>query len=151
MSAYRPSGKKTVVLLADTPFRRMELFAECLNHDPAFRAVPVDAENRSVPGLIGLHAPDIVLYDFLSHESKDIPLLQDISGLLPGRVKAIAFTDCTDMASIFSFITAGGYGYVLKSAPDEEILLAIRRVQAGVNHFSSILGWKGCRLNCTVV
>ncbi len=143
MKRQRSIGAKTAVLLAGDPFDRLKRLASHLNANTAFEAVAVPLsvpDGNAVVSLISHHRPDIVLYNFPGAE-KSISSLAEIVRLF-GEVRAVALTDCTDMAVALAFVSSGGWGYLLKRCSDEEILAAIHRVASGEKTFCPVMGWE---------
>jgi DNA-binding NarL/FixJ family response regulator len=130
------------VLFADNRFDRLRSLVSRLNESERFEAVADAREDCTFMGLIGKHRPDIVLHDFPGEEECGIPVLEELSRLYNGNIKAVAITECTDFAAIVAFIVHGGWGYVLKSCPEEEILDAIRSVAEGKPFICPHIGWK---------
>jgi DNA-binding NarL/FixJ family response regulator len=80
---------KTVVLLIDSQHDSMEHLASRLNEDAQFEVIALPGDDRTLFGLIGLHRPDIVVYDFLSGERGGITLMESITELFGESVKKI--------------------------------------------------------------
>lgn len=77
------------------------------------------------------HRPDVVLMDLSMPQGKDgITAASELKKLLPD-VAVLMLSMHDDSEYLFRAIEAGASGYVLKSAPHEELLNAIRTVSTG--------------------
>ncbi|MBC7541668.1 MAG: response regulator transcription factor, partial [Candidatus Sericytochromatia bacterium] len=74
--------------------------------------------------------PDIVLMDLNMPKMDGLTALKAIKEQRP-LTRVIILTSVDDEAILFKVIQAGGSGYVLKKAAEDELLAAIRAVQAG--------------------
>jgi two-component system response regulator NreC len=75
-------------------------------------------------------APDVVLMDISMPKMDGIKATAEIKRRMPG-VKVLMLTMHENDEYLFRTIQAGGSGYVLKKAADDEVLDAIRHVAAG--------------------
>jgi two-component system response regulator NreC len=75
--------------------------------------------------------PDVVLMDLSMPHGKDgLTATKELKQLLP-NIAVLFLTMHDDDEYLFQAIHAGASGYILKSAPHEELLTAIRTVAAG--------------------
>jgi two-component system response regulator NreC len=74
--------------------------------------------------------PDVVLMDISMPKMDGIKATAEIKRRMPG-VKVLMLTMHENDEYLFRTIQAGGSGYVLKKAADDEVLDAIRHVAAG--------------------
>jgi DNA-binding NarL/FixJ family response regulator len=72
-------------------------------------------------------SPDIVLMDLRMPTMSGIQAI----GELPTDVKVLVLTTFSDDALVYSALRAGASGYLLKTAPPEQLINAIRTVAAG--------------------
>ena len=75
-------------------------------------------------------APELVLLDLHMPNMNGLTALGMLREQFP-QVKVLVLTSMEDEAYMFRVIEAGGAGYVLKRAADEELLAAIREVRMG--------------------
>src|SRR5699024_2199460 len=95
------------------------------------KVIATAADGREAYDLVSEHAPDIVLLDLSMPPGE--------SGLITtGRIKEdfpetkiIILTMYAEEEYLYNVLKSGASGYVLKKAPDEELLTAIRTVYAG--------------------
>lgn len=74
--------------------------------------------------------PEILILDLHMPRMDGLTALDALREQLPD-VKVLVLTSMEDEAYLFRVIQAGGAGYVLKRAADDELLTAIREVRAG--------------------
>jgi DNA-binding NarL/FixJ family response regulator len=76
------------------------------------------------------HRPDLVLLDLQMPRMDGVEATRRILASVPG-VRVLVLTTYESDESILRAIEAGASGYLLKAAPEEEILAGIRSVAAG--------------------
>ena len=80
-------------------------------------------------------APDIVLMDISMPDLNGIDATLQMSALSPAP-KVIALSGHTDQLAVVGMLRAGACGYVVKNAPADELMLAIRTVAQGQVYLS---------------
>jgi DNA-binding NarL/FixJ family response regulator len=76
------------------------------------------------------HRPDVVLMDLQMKDGDGVQATREIMAIAP-ETAVIALTMSEDASSIARAIGAGARGYVLKGAPQKEILRAVEAVAGG--------------------
>ncbi|MDQ0194779.1 response regulator transcription factor [Paenibacillus wynnii] len=106
-------------------------FSMILNYQADMEVVATAADGREAYLMVGKHHPDILLMD-LSMPPGESGLIATgkISSDYPDT-KIIVLTMYDDEEYLFHVLKSGASGYVLKNAPDEELLSAIRMVYKG--------------------
>jgi DNA-binding NarL/FixJ family response regulator len=95
-----------------------------------------EAENgRDTIGMAKKLSPSVVLMDISMPDLNGIDATMQLSTLSPPP-RVIALTGRADRRSIVDILRAGASGYVLKNAPAEELLKAIRTVAEGKVYLS---------------
>jgi DNA-binding NarL/FixJ family response regulator len=90
-----------------------------------------EAENgRGAVELAKTLFPNVVLIDISMPDLNGVDATQQISALSPAP-KVIALSGRTDRRAMVDILRAGASGYVVKNAPPEELMLAIRMVSQG--------------------
>jgi two-component system response regulator NreC len=74
--------------------------------------------------------PDVVVMDMNMPRMDGLTALRAIKEQVPAT-KVVMLTSVDDEAVLFKVVHAGGSGYVLKKAAEEEVIEAIRTAQAG--------------------
>lgn len=76
------------------------------------------------------HQPDVAVLDIQMPEMTGIEAARQIKAKAP-EVQVLVLTAYDDAPYIFAMLQAGASGYVLKNAPSEELIRAVRTVAAG--------------------
>jgi two-component system NarL family response regulator len=84
------------------------------------------------------HQPDVVLMDLRLPDSNGTAATIELRREWPDA-RVLMFTTFDGEEDIYRAMQAGARGYLLKSAPREELLAAIRAVAAGERHLSPAL------------
>ena len=84
------------------------------------------------------HQPDVVLMDLRLPGADGIAVTADLRREWPDA-RVLMFTTFDSEEDIYRAMRAGARGYLLKSAPREELLAAIRAVAAGERHLPPAL------------
>ena len=74
--------------------------------------------------------PDVVVMDVSMPVLDGIEATRRITGESPS-VEVVVLTMSEDDGTVFSAVRAGARGYLLKAAPEREILAGVRSVAAG--------------------
>jgi DNA-binding NarL/FixJ family response regulator len=107
-----------------------ESLAEFLGNAPEMRCVGAHATGEEGVRLIPKENPDVVLIDINLPGMNGIQCVTRLRKLLPG-IQVLMLTTYDDGDLIFDSLRAGASGYLLKNIPQEEMLQAVRQVQAG--------------------
>ncbi|GIK37483.1 MAG: DNA-binding response regulator [Chloroflexota bacterium] len=76
------------------------------------------------------HQPEVAVLDIQMPEMTGIEAARQIKAKIPD-VQVLVLTAYDDDPYIFAMLQAGASGYVLKTAPSEELIRAVRTVAAG--------------------
>ena len=127
-----------VLLVNDHPLT-LKRFASKLNEDGKIEAVVVRGNDASLIELIKENQADIVVYVFADDEQGFL-LVKEIERMFKSQVRVIALTKCVSAAVHGAFFRHGGWGYILKSAHEDEIMLAVRNITRGKRYLCPDLG-----------
>jgi two-component system, NarL family, response regulator NreC len=106
-------------------------FSMILNYQEDMEVVATAADGREAYLMVGKHKPDILLMDLsMPPGESGLVATGKISSDFPDT-KIIVLTMYDDEEYLFHVLKSGASGYVLKNAPDEELLSAIRMVYKG--------------------
>jgi DNA-binding NarL/FixJ family response regulator len=115
------------LLLADDQALVRRGLRMILEAEPDFRVVADAADaNEAVDGA-AVHQPDVILMDLR------MPNLDGIAAIvrLPADAKVLVLTTFSGDAQVYAALRAGASGYLLKTAPPEQLVAAVRTVAAG--------------------
>jgi two-component system response regulator NreC len=101
----------------------------------AMEIVGEAGNGRDAVALCHKLAPDIVLMDISMPDLNGVDATQQIVALSPAP-RVVALSGHTDERAIVGVLRAGASGYVVKNAPAEELMLAIRTVAGGKVYLS---------------
>lgn len=138
----------TVSIVEDNEGMR-EGFAALLNKAPTLKCVSVYGTAEDAVRGIPEEKPDVALVDIHLPGMNGVECVGKLKSAMPSlRVLMLTRYEQSDL--IFNSIQAGASGYLLKSAPPTELILAVELVHAGgapmsmqiahrvVNHFRTI-------------
>ena len=132
-SASKDKRPLTVVLVDDEALIRGAL-ARALR-DAELELVGEAADARGALRLVVDLRPDVVLMDLRLPDSPAIEVIEQLSVLAPAS--RILILTRTEQNRVVEAIVAGASGYILKTAPPEAIIAAIRATAAGESVISS--------------
>lgn len=121
--------KKTVAMVEDDPRLREQLLQILAGMDD-IECVAVCSSAEEALERIPPQRPDVVLMDIKLPRMSGIQCVAELKKLLPD-VQFIMVTIYEDSDRIFKALKAGASGYLVKSAPPEQLIAAIRDVFAG--------------------
>lgn len=104
--------------------------AELLRRVPDFAIVAEASDGKSATELAQKYKPDIVIMDVHMPGLSGIDATRRIRELLPA-IHILVLSAYDDDHYVFSLLRAGASGYLLKTAPIEELVRAIYQVMAG--------------------
>jgi len=119
------------IIIADDHAVVRSGFMLILNFQPDMEVVATAADGLEAYDLVSKHRPDVLLMD-LSMPPGESGLIATgkINADFP-NTKILILTMYDDEEYVFHALKSGASGYVLKNAPDEELLKAIRTVHKG--------------------
>ncbi|MBO1754389.1 response regulator transcription factor [Allobranchiibius sp. CTAmp26] len=98
-----------------------------LESEPDLRVVAEAGDGQAAVAAAAATTPDVVLMDLR------MPTMDGIEAIraLPRATKALVLTTFSDDALVYAALRAGASGYLLKTAPPEHLVGAVRSVAAG--------------------
>jgi two-component system NarL family response regulator len=129
-----PEGGIRILLVDDHPVVRAGL-ASMLSSIRGITVCGAAATGEEALHIIDLQKPDVLLLDLRMPGMTGIELLKALR-TRPVPPKALVLTSYSSDEEIYRAIEAGAQGYLLKSAPQSEIVTAIQSVYRGKNHIS---------------
>jgi DNA-binding NarL/FixJ family response regulator len=113
----------------DHPLLR-EGIAAIINNQPDMLVVAQASDGREAVRLFGQHLPDVTLMDLRLPDMSGIDVLIAIRSEFP-EARVIMLTTFEGDVEIQRALKAGARGYMLKSAPPNELVETIRQVHKG--------------------
>lgn len=118
-----------VLVADDHPIVRAGVVA-LLESAAGMEVVAAVADGAAAVSEARRHEPDVVLMDLRMPGMSGVEATAAITAALP-RTRVVVLTTYETDDAILDAITAGARGYLLKAAPEQEILAGVRSVAAG--------------------
>jgi two-component system, NarL family, response regulator LiaR len=118
------------ILLADDHIMLRQGTAELLRREPDFEVVGEADDGQQAIDLTRRLQPDIVVMDIRMPVLSGVEATRYIRENMP-TVQVLVLTAHDDDEYVFSLLRAGASAYLLKSAPMDELVKAIRLVKSG--------------------
>jgi len=129
------------VSIVDDEKSLCESIATFLNGSPGFRCVSIYGSAEAALKRLPADRPDVVLMDINMAGMNGIECVSRLKVLAP-QIQILMLTVYDDTDQIFKALAAGATGYLLKRNDPEELLQAIRDVQAGGSPMSNSIARK---------
>jgi DNA-binding NarL/FixJ family response regulator len=120
----------TVLIADDQPLVRAGV-AQLIGTQPDLKVVGEAADGRQAASKAAVLRPDVVVMDVRMPEMDGIEATRRVAGLSPDPPRVVLLTTFDLDEYVFGGLLAGASGFLLKHAPPEEIVLAIRAAAAG--------------------
>jgi DNA-binding NarL/FixJ family response regulator len=118
-----------VMLVDDQELVRSGL-TRILRSRDGFAIVAECADGASVVGMVAAHAPDVVVMDLRMRDVGGIEATQRLQSR-PAPPPVLVLTTFDDDELLSGALRAGAAGFVLKDAPAEDLIRAVRQVAGG--------------------
>lgn len=122
--------KKLRVLLCDDHAIIRDGLRTLINLEPDMEVVGEAVSGEECVELAKQLAPDVILMDINLPDFSGAVAVQHITREVPGT-RVIMLTMYQEEEYLFQTIRAGASGYIVKDAPFEEVVLAIRKIVGG--------------------
>ncbi len=132
--------KIRVILADDHPIVRDGL-AAIVNRQPDMEVVAEAADGEEATAAYERHLPDVMVLDLRMPKKDGFAVVQEVLERHP-RARLLIVTTYDGDEDIFRCLSQGAKGYVLKDAPRQEILSAIRAVSEDRPYASSSIAAK---------
>ena len=129
------------VSIVDDEKRLCESIATFLNGSPGFRCVSIYGSAEAALQRLPADRPDVVLMDINMAGLNGIECVRRLKAIAP-QLQVVMLTVYDDDEQIFKALAAGATGYLLKRHEPQELLQAIRDVQAGGSPMSNSIARK---------
>jgi two-component system NarL family response regulator len=124
-----------ILIADDHPIVRQGL-AALLSRQPGMQVVGEAADGRELIELYRMHQPDVALVDLRMPVVDGVQAIVEIRDQFPMARIIILTTYDTD-EDIYQGLRSGAMAYLLKDAPAEQLLEAIRAVHSGLRRIPS--------------
>jgi len=129
------------VSIVDDEKRLCESIATFLDGSPGFRCLSIYGSGEAALKHLPTDKPDVVLMDINMAGLNGIECVRRLKAVAP-QLQIVMLTVYDDDEQIFKALAAGATGYLLKRHEPEELLQAIRDVQAGGSPMSNSIARK---------
>jgi two-component system, NarL family, response regulator len=136
-------AKIRVILADDHPVVRDGL-AAIVNQQPDMHVIAEAGDGDEAIGLYATHRPDVMVLDLRMPKLDGVAVVQQVMASDP-KARLLIMTTYDGDEDIFRSLSQGAKGYLLKDAPRQEILAAIRAVSADQSYASSSVTAKAIR------
>lgn len=130
------SSKKTRILLVDDHTVVRHGFRMILDAQPDMEVVGEASNGREAVTEAGRLTPDVVVMDVTMPELNGIEATRRIGESVP-RARVLALSMHKDSVYVREILRAGARGYLLKDAPQDDLVTAVRALARGEGFISS--------------
>ena len=141
MSTVDPAPRKIRVILADDHPVVRDGLAAIVNKQPDMEVVAEAGDGEEACALYARHLPDVMVLDLRMPRCDGVTVVQRVLAAHP-HARLLVMTTYDGDEDIFRCLSQGAKGYLLKDAPRQEILSAIRAVSADQPYASSTVAAK---------
>jgi DNA-binding NarL/FixJ family response regulator len=132
--------KIRVILADDHPVVRDGL-ANMVNQQPDMQVIAEAGDGEEAISLYAQHSPDVMVLDLRMPKRDGVAVVEHVLGAYP-KARLLIMTTYDGDEDIFRSLSQGAKGYILKDAPRQEILSAIRAVSQDQPYTSSSIATK---------
>ncbi|HTG43408.1 MAG TPA: response regulator transcription factor [Verrucomicrobiae bacterium] len=125
----------TVLLVDDHPFVR-EGIRSFLSDQPEFEVVAEASSGEEALRFAEEHQPDFILLDINMPGVNGLEIVGGLRKTVPAS-KILILTVHNSREYVLHVARSGAHGYILKEAPPEELLQAMKAIQGGQRYYSS--------------
>ena len=133
-------AKISVILVDDHPVVRDGL-ANIVNQQKDMQVIAEAEDGDEAIALYDQHRPDVMVLDLRMPRRDGVSVVEEVLARHP-KARLLIMTTYDGDEDIFKSLSKGAKGYMLKDAPRQEILLAIRSVAADQSYTSGAIAAK---------
>jgi len=127
-------SRQTVLLVDDHPFVR-EGIRSFLSDQPDFEVVAEASSGEEALALAEAYKPNFILLDINMPGMNGLEVLGQLRKSVPDS-KILILTVHNSREYVLHVARSGAHGYILKEAPPEELLQAMKALQSGQRYYS---------------
>jgi len=128
----------TKILIADQHDVVKRGLRALLGSRPEWKVVAEASDGYEAVNAAHRTSPDVVLIDSAIPRMNGLEASRRIRQQLP-KTEVCVFTDCAEEAVIATALRAGARGFILKSAPEEDLLAAVEALSKHHPYFCSVV------------
>lgn len=102
-----------------------------VNQTPGFHCLSVYSNAEDAYTGLKADLPDLVVMDIALPDGSGVDCIRRLQTDAPGRMQFMIFTIYEDSDQVFEALAAGASGYLLKSAPPDRIIEALKELHDG--------------------
>ena len=127
-------AKKQILLVDDHPVMRAG-FAQLIDHEPDLHVCAQAATLREALGSLARHKPHLAIVDLSLGDASGLTLIRELIHL-QADLPVLVLSMHEESLYAERALRSGARGFVMKQAPTEEVMAAIRTTLAGGSHVS---------------
>ncbi|MEN8189824.1 MAG: response regulator transcription factor [Thermodesulfobacteriota bacterium] len=127
----------TIILADDHSLIRLGL-KNLIRHNPALEVIGEVGDGEELLVFLEEQVPDLLILDISMPKMNGIEAISKVKALYPD-LKILMLTMHKNKQYFYHAMAAGADGYLMKDDSDEELLLAIKRIQQGSTYLSPFL------------
>ncbi len=131
-------NKHYKILLADDHVLIRLGIKNMITHNPALEVIGEVGDGVELMAFLKREVPDLLILDISMPKMSGIEAVGKVKALYP-QVKILMLTMHKNKQYFYHAMAAGADGYLMKDDSDEELLLAIKRIQQGSTYLSPFL------------
>ncbi len=132
------SEKQYTILLADDHTLIRHGIRNLICNNPALKVIGEVGDGEELMEYLKTTQPELLILDISMPKLTGIEAVSRVKKLYPG-IKILMLTMHKNKQYFYHAMSAGADGYLMKEDSDEELLLAIRRIQDGKSYLSPFL------------
>jgi DNA-binding NarL/FixJ family response regulator len=126
------------IILADDHMMFRSGIRKILEKDGSLSLVGETGDGLELLKLVNRRDPDLVVLDISMPNMRGLEAVREIKQTRPG-VKVLMLTMHRDKEYVYSAISAGAEGYLLKEDADTELFVAVEAIRGGGHYLSPLL------------
>lgn len=126
------------ILLADDHALIRHGIRNLISNNPALEVIGEVGDGEELLDFLQTNVPDLLILDISMPKLTGIEAVSKVKKLYPA-IKILMLTMHKNKQYFYHAMSAGADGYLMKEDSDEELLLAIKRIQDGKSYLSPFL------------